>query len=226
MHQHSAGMISLLGDHNNFVFIGESGCGKSELALNAATLLAQKAEAHLFDLDQTKVLYRSRDARETVESANLTFHYAQQVYDSPTVASGVRSNLLRKDCHTVIDVGGNDTGARMIGQFAKAINSTDTKVFYVVNPYRPWSRSILEIDETMSAILGVSHLQKISVIVNPNLGSQTTAEVFMAGLARAQEMLSPYVKVEGACVQDIIYEDIVTRMDIPLVSLSLHLHHE
>lgn len=226
MHQYRSGMDALLGDYKNFVFIGESGCGKSEIALNVATLLAEKMETHLFDLDQTKVLYRSRDARDQIEDAKVILHYAEQVYDSPTVASGVRANLLRQDCCTVIDVGGNDTGARMIGQFSRAINTSATKVFYIVNPYRPWSRSIIEIDETMSAILGVSHLQKISVIINPNLGPETTKEDFLKGLIRAQEMLSPYVEIQGVCVQENIYDKVKENVEIPLIPIDLHLSYE
>lgn len=46
------------------VFLGEAGCGKSELAVHLALSLAGKGrEVHFFDLDQTKPLMRSRDAQ-------------------------------------------------------------------------------------------------------------------------------------------------------------------
>lgn len=52
------------------VFLGEAGCGKSELAVHLALSLAGKGrEVHFFDLDQTKPLMRSRDAQELLEGA-------------------------------------------------------------------------------------------------------------------------------------------------------------
>ena len=53
----------LMKEKKNFVFIGEAGSGKSEIVLNVANKLAQATgkKVDLFDLDQTKPLYRSRD---------------------------------------------------------------------------------------------------------------------------------------------------------------------
>ena len=48
----------------NFVLLGESGSGKSEIAVNLACVLSKQSpdgkEVHFFDLDQTKPLFRSR----------------------------------------------------------------------------------------------------------------------------------------------------------------------
>ena len=57
----------------NIVFLGEAGCGKSELAVHLALELAgQGREVHFFDLDQTKPLMRSRDVESLLESAGVT----------------------------------------------------------------------------------------------------------------------------------------------------------
>ena len=226
MHQNEDGLKTLMYDRVNFVFIGESGCGKSEIALNLATYLAKNYETHLFDLDQTKVLYRSRDARFQSEEAKVVFHYAEQFYDAPTIASGIRANLLRRDCYTIIDVGGNDTGARMIGQFSRAINTEFTKVFFVVNPYRPWSRRVETIDETMSAILQISHLKKISILANPNLGPDTTVEVFMKGFIHLKSMISKFVEIDGVCIQENLYDEVKGNIEVPIIPIKLHLAYE
>ena len=56
----------------NFVFIGEAGSGKSEIAINFAVNLARIADrpVHFFDMDQTKPLFRSRDVKEKIEAEN------------------------------------------------------------------------------------------------------------------------------------------------------------
>ena len=56
----------ILNDKRNFIFIGESGCGKTELSLNLSKRIAlmkknMHEEVNLFDMDQTKTIFRSRD---------------------------------------------------------------------------------------------------------------------------------------------------------------------
>ena len=55
------------------VFLGEAGCGKSELAVHLALSLAGKGrEVHFFDLDQTKPLMRSMRLEMRPGSAVIT----------------------------------------------------------------------------------------------------------------------------------------------------------
>ena len=55
-------MLNELQRHSNSIFLGEAGCGKSELAVHLALELARQGrEVHFFDLDQTKPLMRSPD---------------------------------------------------------------------------------------------------------------------------------------------------------------------
>ena len=53
----------------NFVFLGEAGSGKSEIAINLAFDLARKCnrKIHFFDMDMTKPLFRSRDLSEELK---------------------------------------------------------------------------------------------------------------------------------------------------------------
>ena len=52
---------------NSVVFLGEAGCGKSEIAVNLALRLAAgERPVHFFDLDMTKPLFRSRDAARPI----------------------------------------------------------------------------------------------------------------------------------------------------------------
>ena len=61
-----------LPEARKLVFLGEAGCGKSEIAVQLALELAAQGRAvHLFDLDQTKPLMRARDAAALLEQADL-----------------------------------------------------------------------------------------------------------------------------------------------------------
>ena len=101
------------------VFLGEAGCGKSELAVQwALTAAERRRDVHFFDLDQTKPLLRSRDAAALLEGAGVTVHFEQQCADAPTQVGGLVPLLLDKSKSVILDVGGNDTGARLIGGYA------------------------------------------------------------------------------------------------------------
>lgn len=207
---------------NNIVFLGEAGCGKSELAVHLALELARQGrEVHFFDLDQTKPLMRSRDAEGPLEKAGVTVHFQQQYADAPTQVGGLISLLLDEKKAVILDVGGNDTGAKLIGGYAHLLKAAD--VWFVVNPYRPWSATTEHIDGTLSAILRASRLKMPRFLLNPNLGGGTTLEEYLFGIKLGLEMLSPYVTVEAAAVPAGLYEQAKEEVSLPLIPITSHI---
>ena len=206
----------------NTVFLGEAGCGKSELAVHLALELAsQEREVHFFDLDQTKPLMRSRDAEALLTGAGVTVHFERQCADAPTQVGGLVPLLLDARKAVILDVGGNDTGARLIGGYAHLLKDAD--VWFVVNPYRPWSSTTEHIDGTLSAILRASRLKMPRFLLNPNLGADTTPEEFLAGVTQGLAMLSPYVTVEAAAVPAALYEQVRHQTALPLIPITSHI---
>ena len=204
--------------HRNTVFLGEAGCGKSELAVCLAlTLAAQGQPLHFFDLDQTKPLMRSRDAAALLEKAGVTVHFQQQTADAPTQAGGLVPLLLDAEQPVILDVGGNDTGAKLIGGYAHLLRDAD--LWFVVNPYRPWSATTEHIDGTLSAILRASRLKTPRFLLNPHLGQGTTPEEYLSGIRLGLELLSPYVTVEAAAVPAALWEPVRTQTELPLIPI-------
>ena len=187
----------------NYVFIGEAGSGKTETALNYALALKEKGDrkVHFFDMDQTKPLLRARDSSRVLEDEGVTFHCQWQYLDSPVVASGVIEALNNEDYYVILDVGGGSHGSHMIGQFAEYINRDNTEVFYLINPYRPWSGSREDIDYTMSRVLGTASIRATSVIANPNLGYETDLDTILKGVKKVEEMF-PDVPVKFVVAMD------------------------
>ena len=201
------------------VLLGEAGCGKSELAVQLALELAAQGRAvHFFDLDQTKPLMRSRDAAALLEGAGVTVHFAEQYADAPTQTGGLTPLLLDEGKTVVLDVGGNDAGARLIGGYAHLLR--DAAVWFVVNPYRPWSGTVEHIDGTLSAVLRASRLRTPRFLLNPNLGRDTTAQEYLDGLAQGLAMLTPYVAVEAAAVPDALYQQVRPHTGLPLLRIT------
>ncbi len=215
----SAAGLSALLRSSNTVFLGEAGCGKSELAVHLALELAEQGKAvHFFDLDQTKPLMRSRDAEALLADAGAAVHFEQQRADAPTQVGGLVPLLLDESKNVILDVGGNDTGAKLIGGCTHLLKNAD--VWFVVNPYRPWSATTEHIDGTLSAILRASRLKTPRFLLNPNLGRDTTAEEYLAGLAQGLALLSPYVAVEAAAVPAALWEQVRTQTELPLIPIT------
>ena len=206
----------------NIVFLGEAGCGKSELAVHLALEQAEQGrEVHFFDLDQTKPLMRSRDAENLLETAGVTVHFQQQCADAPTQVGGLIPLLLDESKTVILDVGGNDTGAKLIGGYAHLLKTAD--VWFVVNPYRPWSATTEHIDGTLSAILRASRLKMPRFLLNPNLGEDTTQEEYLDGIKLGLAMLSPYVTIEAAAVPAGLYAQAKGETALPLIPITSHI---
>lgn len=214
----------LMKEKKNFVFIGEAGSGKSEIVLNIANKLAQQTgrKVDLFDLDQTKPLYRSRDMQEDFAKRGVNIFYQDQYLDAPVMVGGVRVSLV-SDNYTLLDIGGGHQAAKFAGAYSDLLSKDDAVPVYIINPYRPWTKSVDAIDGTMKHILGSMRLDHIYILGNPNLGYATTVNEFMEGLDRIDELLDGFTVVNSACVRRDIYDEVRERTDKSLVPLDLFL---
>lgn len=215
--------LELLKPYHNFVLLGEAGCGKSELAVNLAMALHATGRAvHLFDLDMTKPLFRTRELAGELERQGVQLHFEQQFADAPTLVGGLRPCLMDGTCYTVLDVGGDDVGARSIGGFAPLLNKEDAAVLYLINPYRPWSDTAEHAGGILGRILAVTHLrpEKVQFVGNPYLGDGTTAEDVTEGLARLREMVE---RIAFVCVEESLRSKI--DVDVPVFPIRRHIEY-
>ena len=158
------------------------------------------------------------DAAALLEEGGVTVHFSEQYADAPTQTGGLMPLLLDGSSTVLLDVGGNDTGARLIGGCAHLLRTA--AVYFVVNPYRPWSGTAAHIDGTLSAVLRASRLQAPRFLLNPNLGRHTTAQEYLDGLAQGLALLTPYVAVEAAAVPDALYAQVRARTGLPLLRIT------
>lgn len=176
----------------NIVFVGESGCGKTELAINCALALKQKVgekRVTLLDMDQSKPSFRSRDVRAAVERGGVELVFGEQVMESPIVPPGIKKRLMDPQGINILDVGGNEIGAVNMGQFEDYFDGEDTIVFFVISPYRLLSLDSDHIKKMMKAVEEFSRLKDFRLIGNPNMGEYTDADVVTEGWDMIRERL-------------------------------------
>ena len=213
----------LMKEKKNFVFIGEAGSGKSEIVLNIAHMLAEQTgkQVDLFDLDQTKPLYRSRDM---LTSKVLRLGYA--IAKKPFFSCISQNLIVPLPGYTLLDIGGGHQAAKFAGSYSDLLSKEDSVPVYIVNPYRPWTRSIEGVDGTMVHILNSIRLDHIYILGNPNLGKTTTEDEFIHGLEKIDDLFEGVTVVNSACVRKEIYDAVKERTDKTLIPIDLYLTYE
>lgn len=217
----------LMETKRNFVLLGESGSGKSEIAL----FLAEKLSAYtdktiqLIDLDQTKGMFRSRDWKEHIENDRIHVFCGEHFMDMPLVPHGMARKLEDKNAVNILDVGGNEIGAVTLGQFSNWLNREDSIVLYIINPYRNFSGSKENILFLMERILRAGCVQKVHVISNPNLGMSTTEEDVLRGHELLLGMLADtdYV-IEALMIPEWVHTEKIISMNIPVYAINPKIH--
>lgn len=174
---------TLLKEKRKFLFIGEAGSGKSEMAINFAMAFVKLTakNVHFFDMDQTKPIFRSREAKDQITANGIHFHSAKQLLDIRTIPHAVIETLTDEQNVVVLDVGGDATGAMNIGQFSEYLNQDNAAVYFVLNCYRPFSHKQEYIARTMREVGQATALSQFRFISNPNLGPTTTLEEVVEG---------------------------------------------
>ena len=217
----------LLDGKKNAVFVGESGSGKSEIAINFAINLEKRPdlEIHFFDMDQTKPLFRSRDVANQIRRAGIVFHSntTESIEDVAAIPPGVIEILNKQGSYMIMDIGGNEHGSRMIGQFSNYLNNDNSVMFFIVNPYRPWSRDLLSINETIRMITMASRTEKIKIISNPNYGLDTTADDVAAGNDKLRDMLDGQYSISFVCALVNLCDELRGRVKEPVVPIRIHI---
>ena len=161
----------------------------------------------------------------TCEALGVEVHYEAQFMDAPTLTGGVRQRLNDPHCCAVLDVGGDYIGARSIGGYAPLLNRDGTTVYYVINPFRPWSATLEHIDQVLGETLGVSHVElaRLRLVGNPNLGPETTPADVAEGARRLWELVSPYKPVDYLCVRRELCAALPEGLPCPVLPIRLWL---
>ena len=183
------------------VFVGAFGSGKTELALNLAIRLAHAAgdtpggaghdaggsapRVRLADIDILKPMFRSRELAARLAAEGVRVVSSAPEYESadvPALSPEIYGAIEDVCMPLVVDVGGDDDGARALGRFRSHLERAGYDMLYVVNTLRPFSSSPEEIITMLRAIENTSRLSCTALVSNTNLGAASTAEEARTGL--------------------------------------------
>lgn len=197
------------------ILAGHSGSGKTEIAINRAVRLAREGRrVALVDLDTVNHYFRSRMVLADLQAAGVRVVLpppGMQNADIPIISPEVRGVLKDPSWQVVIDLGGDATGSRVLGQFAEELQGK-ADMLLVVNPYRPRTASATKALTEAADILATAKLGWTGVLANPNLGPETTEDDVVAGLEAVRESAwALAVPLVGATVRRDLAEAVAGR---------------
>ena len=172
---------------------GHYGSGKTNIAVNLAQEIKKEyPTVALADLDIVNPYFRSKDSAAELDEAGIRLicsNYANSNVDIPALPPDLYALTDDKQMRAVIDVGGDDRGALVLGRLAPAILAEDDyEMLMVINCYRPLTRDAASTVEVMREIEYAGGIRFTALINNSNLGVETTKEDVLASLRYAEQV--------------------------------------
>ena len=172
---------------------GHYGTGKTNVAVNLALAMAAAGErVTVADLDIVNPYFRTKDSADRLQAAGIRLicsEYANSNLDIPALPPDLYAVTDDRSTKAVLDIGGDDAGAIVLGRLAPAIREEDDyAMLLVVNKYRPLTPDASSTLEVLRDIEAAGGLPFTGIINNSNLGAETTAADVLDGVAYAEEV--------------------------------------
>ncbi len=156
------------------IFIGMFGSGKTEIALNYAIKLKEKYnKVAIEDIDVISPYFRTRDLKNKFEDMGIEIITPEGKLmhaDLPIISPKIKGFISKEDYRIVIDCGGNDDGAVVLGSLYSSLKNYKYDVFFVINPYRPFTDTVEKTIDHIERLEKTSR-QRVSYLVNnANIG--------------------------------------------------------
>ena len=175
------------------IISGHYGSGKTNIALNLASLLKnQQDNVAVADIDIVNPYFRTKDSEESLKEQGIRLicsPYANTNVDIPSLPQEIYSVTDDKSLYSILDVGGDERGALALGRIAPAIKEEKNyQMLYVVNMYRPLTQDADSAIEVMREIEYACGLEFTGIVNNSNLGLETTPDDVLDSLLYAGEI--------------------------------------
>ncbi len=167
------------------VFTGDYGSGKTEVAVNFAVSLHElEGGVTIADMDLVNPYFRSREALDLMEARGvevLTPRGEQLTSELPIVMPEVKGLLGSKDRRAIIDLGGDDVGARVFSSLNGAWAPEELEALFVVNANRPFTDTVEGVERFIDRISLAARMPITGLVVNTHLMEHTEPDDIYRG---------------------------------------------
>ena len=180
-------------DQKVFIIGGHYGSGKTEVSLNLALEnRAERTKVALIDLDIANPYFRSREKTEEFSKYGIdifgNFFRDEVTLEIPALAANVRTPLEDPETVSIVDLGGDGSGAKVLVQFMRAIENRDFEFYCVINRNRPETDSPEKAIAMISEIEAAAGLKISGLVNNSHFLTETSADDIVAGVVFCREI--------------------------------------
>ncbi len=202
--------------------VGNYGSGKTEVSVNLAMRgRSQGLEVGIADLDLVNPYFRAREARGVLSGLGIEVIVPPEKYlqaDLPILNPAIAGMIRRPRQLTLLDVGGDDVGAKVLGALADSLTSTRVQMLQVVNPFRPHTDTVEGCLSMRDGIEKASKMAVSGIIGNAHLIDETTVEDIYMGYGFVQTLS----EVSGLPLQCIaVAEELLGRLEVDYFSCQV-----
>ena len=213
------------------IITGHYGSGKSELSVNMVMELRKQFDkVAIVDLDIANPYFRSRERQRTMEEKGIKVFHNSFGYDItqdlPALSAAIKAPLEDKEFMTVVDAGGDDSGARVLHQFKKYFLDDDCEMLFVINGNRPETSTVDGCIDHMNRIMAETGLEIKGILNNTHLLSETSVNDIIKGVELCKDVSA---KTGIPFVESYCDERMLAKMDpealvgLKIKSISLFL---
>lgn len=167
-------------DKRLVIIIGHYGSGKTEFAVNYAVKMKEKFDrVNIADLDIVNPYFRSREKRDFFEKIGIKLFDSSirnTAVDLPALPAELMGVILNKQEKSVLDVGGDPVGARVLSRYSQQIKNTEYDMFFVINGNRPETNTLEGALKYLRMIEATSNLKVTGLINNTHMLKDTSIE--------------------------------------------------
>jgi hypothetical protein len=145
--------------------------------------------------------------------------------DIPAITPEILGAVEQRARPVVMDVGGDPQGARALGQYSAAVSRRGYVMHFVVNPYRPFTNTLDALARSIAEIEQAARLRVTSLVSNPNLIGETTADDLIQGHAQVEAFANELnLSVAFVCMERRWFNDTVPSGSFsqPVLILDRH----
>lgn len=176
------------------IITGHYGSGKTELSVHLAISLSKSYKrVAIVDLDIVNPYFRSREKNMLLNNYGIqvigsSIGNSNVAADLPAIPAEVNFFLESQDYMTILDVGGNAEGSRVLARFSKKIKEQNYDMYIVINANRPQTSNFEDVQKMIYDIETVSGLKINGLINNTHMLKETTEKDILKGLDLCQKI--------------------------------------
>ncbi len=180
-----------LGDAKLAIITGHFGSGKTEFAVNLA-IRASECDQRLAiaDLDIVNPYFLSREREDIYKQKGIKLISSGAVAISaglPGLSPEIFSMFEDPELYSIIDVGGDPNGARVLARFSDRIKKVPYRMVFILNANRPETATAENAAAYLQLIEAASQLKADAIVNNTHLCGETDVDCVLKGAKLAEE---------------------------------------